>query len=125
MHINLDDFLDTGSGRIWTPERNVEAWKQSFAALAIALEQATDKTTVYVLIGAQASGKTTWARAKAAEDSDCRPVRRDPGQEIGTSADLEVRSRSGRAGYRGLVEDDARRLCPRRHRVANQVVTIA
>jgi len=68
MHINLDDFLDTGSGRIWTVERNAEAWKRSFAAFAIALEQATQKTTVYVLVGAQASGKTTWARAKAAED---------------------------------------------------------
>ena len=68
MHINLDDFLDTGNGRNWTPERNAEAWKRSFAALAVALEQATDKTTVYVVIGAQASGKTTWARTKAAED---------------------------------------------------------
>src|SRR5262245_11123444 len=68
MHINLDDFLDTGSGRIWTAARNAEAWTRSFAALAGALEQATDKTTVYVLIGPQASGKTTWARAKAAED---------------------------------------------------------
>jgi hypothetical protein len=68
VHINLDDFLDTGNGRIWTPERNAEAWRRSFAALAVALERATDKTTMYVLIGAQASGKTTWARAKAAED---------------------------------------------------------
>jgi len=58
MHINLDDFLDTGSGRIWTVERNAEAWKRSFAAFAIALEQATQKTTVYVLVGAQASGKS-------------------------------------------------------------------
>ena len=38
--------------------------------LGSALARANDKTTVYVLIGAQASGKTTWARAKAAEDPD-------------------------------------------------------
>jgi len=68
LHINLDEFLDTGEGRIWTPERNAEAWTRSYAAFATALKHASDKTTVYVLIGAQASGKTTWARAKAAED---------------------------------------------------------
>ena len=68
MHINLDDLLETPGGRICTRERVDEALKQCFAALAAALASATDQTTVYVLVGAQAAGKTTWARAKAAQD---------------------------------------------------------
>jgi len=70
MLINLDDFLETPAGRILTRERIAEAWTQCYAALAVALEAATCRTTVYVMVGAQASGKTTWARAKAAEDPD-------------------------------------------------------
>jgi hypothetical protein len=45
MHINLADFLDTGNGRIWMVERNAEAWKRSFAALTVALEQASQSTS--------------------------------------------------------------------------------
>jgi len=68
MHINLDDLLETPAGRICTRERTTETLKQCFVALAAALARATDQITVYVLVGAQASGKTTWARAKAAQD---------------------------------------------------------
>src|SRR5262245_7742495 len=70
MHINLDDLLETPAGRICTHERTAEALRQCFTMLGSALARANDKTTVYVLVGAQASGKTTWARAKAAHDRD-------------------------------------------------------
>jgi predicted kinase len=70
MHINLDDLLETPVGRICTHERTAEALERCCTMLTSALERANDKTTVYVMVGAQASGKTTWARAKAAQDPD-------------------------------------------------------
>ena len=110
MHINLDDFLDTGNGRMWTRERNTAAWKESFAVLAEALERATDRMTVYVLIGA-ASGKTTWARVKAAEDPnailfDAILVKKSERLPILTSARA-----AGVPVIAVWLEDVPRRLC--------------
>jgi predicted kinase len=68
VHINPDHFLQTSAGRVTTPERNAEAWVKCFSAMNAALEEAALSTKVYVLIGAQGSGKTSWARRKATED---------------------------------------------------------
>jgi len=68
-HINPDHFLQTEAGRWITPERNARAWDESYLALEAALEGATDGTTLYVLVGAQGAGKSTWAR---------RLIQRDP-----------------------------------------------
>lgn len=68
MHINPDHFLQTASGRVFTRERNREAWTESFAALDRTLAQATEQTRLYVMIGAQGSGKTTWARKQVEQD---------------------------------------------------------
>ena len=62
MHINPDHFLDTADGRVWTAERNARAWEQCFAALATALKAAQPGARLYVLVGAQGSEKSTWAR---------------------------------------------------------------
>ena len=70
MHINPDHFLETPEGRIVTPERNAVAWKQSFAALDDALRTTTPHSVVYIMVGCQASGKSTWARAKCEEEAD-------------------------------------------------------
>jgi predicted kinase len=64
MHINPDHFLQTPEGRITTPERNARAWEQCFEAMHMSLEQARPGTRLYVLIGAQGSGKSTWADAR-------------------------------------------------------------
>ena len=64
MHINPDHFLETSAGRVTTPARNAEAWKQCFAALELALRSADLRVKLYVLIGPQGSGKSTWARRK-------------------------------------------------------------
>jgi len=61
-HINPDHFLQTPTGRVITPELNARAWEQSFEALDIALLAATPATTLYVLVGPQGAGKSTWAR---------------------------------------------------------------
>lgn len=68
MHINPDHFLETPAGRVVTEERNAAAWAKCHAALAAALEASSRGATLYVLIGAQGCGKSTWARAKVIED---------------------------------------------------------
>jgi len=62
VHINPDHFLQTGTGRVVTPERNRAAWEKSYKALDEALRSASPSTKVYVLIGPQGAGKSTWAR---------------------------------------------------------------
>jgi hypothetical protein len=69
MHINPDHFLQTPEGRITTPERNVKAWEQCFEALASALAHAQPGIRLYVLIGAQGSGKSSWAEGLVEADS--------------------------------------------------------
>lgn len=61
MHINPDHYLETEKGRIISPERNQEAWGKCFEALKNALAL-TYIENAYVLIGCQASGKSTWAK---------------------------------------------------------------
>lgn len=68
MHINPDHFLHTKAGRLLSEERNVAAWSKCHAALATVLEVSDRDSTLFVLIGAQGSGKSTWARAKLTED---------------------------------------------------------
>jgi hypothetical protein len=63
VHINPDLFLSTPEGRVVTPERNAHAWHQCFVALRSALATATSNARVYVLVGAQGSGKSTWTAA--------------------------------------------------------------
>jgi tRNA uridine 5-carbamoylmethylation protein Kti12 len=68
IHINPDHFLQTDAGRVFTSELNVEAWKRSYEALTVALLNATAAATIYVLVGPQGSGKSTWARTLVEND---------------------------------------------------------
>ena len=68
MHINPDHFLETPEGRILTPERNARAWEQCYDALRDALDKASPTSRLYVMVGAQASGKSTWARRTMNEE---------------------------------------------------------
>lgn len=70
MHINPDHFLETPEGRLTTPERNADAWKKCYSALEAALAVATPSTKLYVLVGAQGSGKTEWVRQRAKEEPE-------------------------------------------------------
>lgn len=67
-HINPDHFLDTPQGRLTTAERNAFAWQQCRAALAAALRGAPAGARLYLMIGAQGAGKSTWARQRTAID---------------------------------------------------------
>ena len=62
IHINPDHFLQTDAGRVINPELNARAWEQSYEALDVALKTATPATALYVLVGPQGAGKSTWAR---------------------------------------------------------------
>ncbi len=68
MQINPDHFLETHTGRVISAERNAVAWEKCYAALESALDGSRQAATVFVLIGSQGSGKSTWARAKIIED---------------------------------------------------------
>ena len=70
VHINPDHFLQTETGRVITPELNRLAWEKSYAALEEALLRATTSTKVFVLVGAQGAGKSTWAKARGTATSD-------------------------------------------------------
>lgn len=58
--INPDDFLETESGRQFTPERNRRAWKLAYARLNEALSKAAEGTHVYLVMGVQGAGKSRW-----------------------------------------------------------------
>lgn len=64
MHINPDHFLETPLGRIFTPERNQTAWEKCFNVLKHEILFNPKIQKIYVLIGAQAAGKSSWAENK-------------------------------------------------------------
>jgi predicted kinase len=64
--IDPDAFLETEAGRVWTPERNAEAWRQAFAALRGWLEAGT-VARVVVVCGLQGAGKSSWIAQQAPE----------------------------------------------------------
>jgi hypothetical protein len=59
---NPDDYLWTPEGRVYTDERNAAAWDQMYADLNAVLRPATPATCLYVVMGVQGGGKTTWIR---------------------------------------------------------------
>ncbi|MBO9826687.1 kinase [Xanthomonas sp. A2111] len=61
--VNPDRFLQTEHGRVWTPERNRTAWRQSHDALKAILAASCAPAgpwTVVIVCGLQGAGKTTW-----------------------------------------------------------------
>jgi len=70
MHINPDHFLNTPEGRVTTPERNTWAWEQCFAVLPTAVAASVVSRKIYALVGAQGSGKSTWAAETRAREPD-------------------------------------------------------
>lgn len=57
---NPDDYLETEAGRVYTPERSNAAWQQAYEDLSAALEAADEGAELYVVVGVQGAGKTTW-----------------------------------------------------------------
>jgi predicted kinase len=59
-HINPDHYLETETGRVFTPERSDGAWQRAYSALSVALSNAHARTELYVVVGVQGAGKSTW-----------------------------------------------------------------
>ncbi|ENW97738.1 AAA family ATPase [Acinetobacter sp. NIPH 298] len=68
MHINPDHYLETDSGRVFTAERNQIAWAKCFDDFENEVINNSSVRMVYVLIGCQAAGKSTWADKKIKEE---------------------------------------------------------
>lgn len=60
IHINPDHYLETATGRVFTAERNKMAWERAFVDLSLALRGSSPPKTLYVVMGIQGAGKTTW-----------------------------------------------------------------
>ena len=61
MNIDPDHFLQTENRCVITPELSKVAWERSFAALDEP-QGAGPSTKVYLLVGPQGAGKSTWAK---------------------------------------------------------------
>ena len=70
MHINPDHFLQTPQGRVITPELSDLAWSQCYEVFERELSTAGSTARVYVLVGPQGAGKSTWARSFATRNPD-------------------------------------------------------
>lgn len=102
--INPDDFLLTPTGRLWTPERNEVAWKQAYAALTSTLAQnsiegpSVPTGDLYLVVGLQGAGKSTWIRNNAERLAPCvffdaalpRAIHRRPLITIAQSAGTSI-----------------------------------
>jgi predicted kinase len=62
-YINPDHYLQTESGRVFTPERNEVAWERAYADLELGLRHAALGTKLYIVVGVQGAGKTTWIKS--------------------------------------------------------------
>lgn len=65
-HINPDHYLETEQGRLFTPERSAAAWELAYRDLDKALSVSSPATKLYVVVGVQAAGKSSWIQQNAA-----------------------------------------------------------
>jgi|SRR5262245_3661534 len=64
IYVNPDDFL--GNPRVFTLERNQEAWRSCKDLAETTLTETTDRYNYYVVCGIQGSGKTHWVNENRA-----------------------------------------------------------
>jgi predicted kinase len=64
-YFNPDDYLETSSGRVFTPERSAAAFDRAYTDLENALRSVSPNARLFVVIGVQGAGKTTWVRQNA------------------------------------------------------------
>lgn len=65
-HINPDHYLETEQGRLFTPQRSAAAWELAYRDLDKALSVSSPTTKLYVVVGVQAAGKSSWIQQNAA-----------------------------------------------------------
>lgn len=68
---NPDDYLETVGGRVFSQQRNADAWRLVTLALEAALSRAGPNARLIVVVGLQGAGKSSWIeRSLAAGDDD-------------------------------------------------------
>jgi predicted kinase len=60
VYLNPDDFL--GNPRVFTPERNREAWRACRDLTEQTLTESKQRHNFYVVCGVQGAGKTRWVK---------------------------------------------------------------
>ncbi|GAA5006149.1 hypothetical protein GCM10023206_11420 [Acinetobacter puyangensis] len=71
VHINPDHYLQTAQGRVFSEAGNRLAWQKCYADLQHYLSSASAIRCIYLLVGAQGSGKTSWVKHKMQVETDC------------------------------------------------------
>lgn len=74
IRIDPDVFLQTPTGRVWSPERGKEAWLRSYDALKEALaaaERRGQRRRVIIVCGLQGAGKSSWIKLHGYRYSPC------------------------------------------------------
>jgi len=66
-HIDPDQFLNLGGSQPISPEAGRAAWTQAYARLAQRLAVLGGDATLYVVMGLQGAGKSTWVARKLAQ----------------------------------------------------------
>lgn len=71
--INPDTFLETPSGRVWTPERSKSAWAHCLQLLESRLQQEAraDAPRLLIVCGVQGAGKSHWIALNAQHYAPC------------------------------------------------------
>lgn len=57
---NPDHYLETLGGRVFSPPRNADAWRLALQALEAALVHRGAKARLFMVVGIQAAGKSSW-----------------------------------------------------------------
>jgi predicted kinase len=66
-YFNPDDYLETETGRVFTPERSAAAFECAYTELERAARSAPPGARLFVVVGVQGAGKSTWIRENAAQ----------------------------------------------------------
>ena len=64
-YFNPDDYLETETGRVFTPGRSAAAFERAYSDLELALGAAPASARLFVVVGVQGAGKTSWIRQNA------------------------------------------------------------
>lgn len=62
--VDPDAYLETPQGRVFTAERNRQAWERAYADVEALL---ADASRLYLVMGVQGAGKSSWIARHAAE----------------------------------------------------------
>lgn len=64
-YFNPDDYLEAAGVRVFTPASNATAFDRAYTDLERALQSASPASRLFVVVGVQGGGKTSWIRSNA------------------------------------------------------------